>query len=86
MLTEEYLTVEQLAQRLGWTPKTLLNKMSGKNAIFKRGVHFDSPRGLPTLFRWSAVLAIYQFDGERPASSAAAGVRLPGERGRLKSA
>ncbi len=76
---EEYLTVEQLAQRLGWTPKTVQNKMSGKDAIFKKGVHFDSPPGMPTLFRWSAVLAIYQFDGERPASSAAAGARQPGE-------
>ncbi len=76
---EEYLTVEQLAQRLGWTPKTVQNKMSGKDAIFKKGVHFDSPPGMPTLFRWSAVLAIYQFDDERPASSAAAGARQPGE-------
>jgi transcriptional regulator with XRE-family HTH domain len=85
-MADEYLTVEQLAQRLGWTPKTVQNKMSGKDAIFKRGIHFDSPPGMPTLFRWSAVLAIYQFDGERPQSTAAAGARQPGERGRLKSA
>jgi hypothetical protein len=32
---EEYLTVEQLAQRLGWTPKTVQNKM-GRNGIFKK--------------------------------------------------
>ena len=85
-MSEEYLTVEQLAARLGWEPKTVQNKMSGKDRIFIRGVHFDSPSGMPTLFRWSAVLAIYQFDGERPVSSAAAGARMPGEPSRRKSA
>jgi len=79
-MTEEYLTVEQLAQRLGWTPKTVQNKMSGKDAVFQRGVHFDSPPGMPTLFRWSAVLAIYRFDGERAVSTAATGARVPGEK------
>lgn len=83
-MSEELLTVDQLAARLGWTPKTVMNKMSGKDAIFRRGVHYDSPRGLPTLFRWSAVLALYQFsDGPighaevsaPPASRAAAGAR-----------
>jgi hypothetical protein len=77
---EEYLTLEQLAQRLGWKPKTVQNKMTGKNAIFKRGIHFDSPPGMPTLFRWSAVLAIYRFDGESPIPTAAAGARLPENR------
>ena len=89
---EEFLTVEQLAARLGWTAKTVQNKMSGKEAVFQRGVHYDSPRGLPTLFRWSAVLALYQFrdspigEGTRsdfselPVSRAAAGARRPGEK------
>jgi hypothetical protein len=79
-MTEELITVEQLAARLGWTPKTVQNKMGGKDAIFQRGVHYDSPRGLPTLFRWSAVLALYRFDGERSMATAAAGARLPGEK------
>lgn len=90
--TEEFLTVEQLAARLGWTAKTVQNKMSGKEAVFQRGVHYDSPRGLPTLFRWSAVLALYQFkepsiaEGTRtdlttpPVFRAAAGARRPGEK------
>jgi hypothetical protein len=30
---EEFLTVEQLAQRLGWKPKTVQNKMG---SIFKK--------------------------------------------------
>jgi hypothetical protein len=85
-LAEEYLTVEELAQRLGWSPKTVANKMHGKDAIFQRGVHFDSPPGMPTLFRWRAVLALYRFDGERAVPTAAAGARLPGESNRLKSA
>ena len=49
-MAEEYLTVEQLAARLGWEPKTVLNKMTGKDPIFTRGVHFDSPRGVCRLF------------------------------------
>jgi hypothetical protein len=55
----EYLTVEQLAQRLGWTAKTVHNKMG---RVFIRGVHFDSPPGMPTLFRWSAVLSLYRWN------------------------
>ncbi len=80
MAAEEYLTVEQLAHRLGWSEKTVRNKMSGADAIFLRGVHYDSPPGMPTLFRWSAVVALYRFDGERMAPTAAAGARLPGQR------
>jgi hypothetical protein len=84
---EEYLTVEELARRLGCSPKTVQNKMSGPGAIFKRGIHYDSPPGLPTLFRWSAVLALYHFeDIPTRANSAsivekraAAGARQPGE-------
>jgi hypothetical protein len=59
--SEEFLTVEQLAQRLGWEPKTVQNKMSGKNAIFKRGVHFAQASGLPVMFKWGAVLALYDW-------------------------
>ena len=63
--SDEYLTVEQLATRLGWAPKTVQNKMGGNPFI--RGVHYDSPSGMPTLFRWSAVLALYRWtDTPRP--------------------
>ena len=79
-MNEEFLTIEQLAARLGWEPKTVRNKMTGEKAVFKRGIHFDNPPGMPTLFRWSAVLAMYRFDGERPIPTAAAGARLPGEK------
>jgi hypothetical protein len=60
-VTEEYLTVEQLAQRLGWTAKTVQNKMSGKDAIFKKGVHYAQAPGLPVMFKWSAVLELYDW-------------------------
>jgi hypothetical protein len=54
--------------------------------IFKKGVHYDSPPGLPTLFRWNAVMALYNFqaerdpDGQRPNDQnarSAYGARLP---------
>jgi hypothetical protein len=62
-VTEEYLTVEQLAQRLGWTPKTVQNKM-GRNGIFKKGVHYAQAPGLPVMFKWSAVLELYDWTPE----------------------
>jgi hypothetical protein len=58
---EEYLTVEQLADRLGWSPKTVQNKMGG---IFKKGIHYAQAPGLPVLFRWSAILALYDWNTE----------------------
>jgi hypothetical protein len=82
----DLITVEELARRLAWSSKTVQNKMSGKERIFIRGIHYDSPPGMPTLFRWSAVLALYRFDGEKPAPTAAAGARMPGNSQRLKSA
>ena len=52
--------MEQLAQRLGWTPKTVQNKM-GPNGIFKNGVHYAQAPGLPIMFKWSAVLELYDW-------------------------
>ena len=60
-MTEEYLTVEQLAARLGWDPKTVRNKMGPKNGTFTKGVHYSEAPGLPVMFRWSAVLALYRW-------------------------
>jgi hypothetical protein len=59
---EEYLTIQEVAKRLNWSPKTLRNKMAA--GVFKKGVHYDSPPGLPTLFRWGAVMALYKFHDE----------------------
>ena len=66
MNAEEYLTVEQLAQRLGWSPKTVQNKM-GRGGIFKKGIHFAQGPGLPVMFKWSAVLELYDWTPETPA-------------------
>jgi hypothetical protein len=54
-LTKEYLTIEELAQRLSWEPKTVKNKM--ESGIFKKGVHYFSPKGIGPRFKWSAIVA-----------------------------
>ena len=54
-VSEEYLTIEELAARLKVKPKTIKNKMA--SGIFRRGVHFFAPRGLGPRFKWSAVVA-----------------------------
>ena len=67
-MTEEYLTVEELARRLNYEPKTIRNKM-GPRGIFKKGIHYSEAPGLPVLFKWSAVLALYNWDPAEPAQS-----------------
>lgn len=57
-MIEEYITVEELARRLNYEPKTVRNKMA-PNGIFKKGIHYSEAPGLPVMFRWSAVLALY---------------------------
>jgi len=52
---EEYLTISELAARLKLKPKTIKNKMA--SGIFRRGVHYFSPRGIGPRFKWSAVVA-----------------------------
>jgi hypothetical protein len=52
---EEYLTIAQTATRLNLKPKTLKNKMAA--GIFRKGVHYFSPRGIGPRFKWSAVEA-----------------------------
>ncbi len=54
-LPEEYLTIEKLAGRLLLKPKTIKNKMA--SGIFKKGLHYFSPKGLRPRFKWSAVVA-----------------------------
>lgn len=54
-MTEEYLTICELSERLKIKPKTIKNKMGA--GIFKRGVHYFSPPGMGPRFKWSAVVA-----------------------------
>jgi hypothetical protein len=49
----EYLTIEELAQRLKVKPKTIRNKMA--SGILVKGIHYFSPSGLGPRFKWSAV-------------------------------
>jgi hypothetical protein len=61
-VVEEFLTLEQLASRLGYEPKTVQNKMAA--GIFKRGIHYSSAPGLPILFRWQAIIVMYSWTSE----------------------
>lgn len=53
MNTEEYLTIDEVAARLKVSPKTIRNKMA--SGIFRKGVHYFSPKDLRPRFKWSAV-------------------------------
>jgi len=55
LLADEYLTINELAERLKVKPKTIKNKMA--SGIFKRGIHYFSPRGFRPRFKWSAIQA-----------------------------
>ena len=59
-MTEEYLTIAELADRLKLKPKSVKNKMAA--GIFKRGVHYFSPAGIGPRFKWSAVVAWLEQD------------------------
>ena len=54
MEREEYLTINEVGERLKVTPKTIKNKMAA--GVFKRGVHYFRPSGLSPRFEWSAVV------------------------------
>jgi len=55
MSSEEYISIKELASRLGLEPKTIKNKMA--LGIFKKGIHYFSPKGLRPRFKWSAIVA-----------------------------
>ena len=60
MSGDDYLTIEQLAARLGWEPKTIQNKIA--KGVFKKGIHYSEAPELPRLFKWSAILSLYEWD------------------------
>lgn len=68
-LTKEYLTIEEVANRLSWEEKTVKNKM--EVGIFRKGVHYFSPRGIRPRFKWSAVVAWLEETDRRDAGKAA---------------
>jgi hypothetical protein len=52
---DEYLTIQEVAEKLKVKPKTIKNKMA--LGIFQQGIHYFSPKGLGPRFKWSAVIA-----------------------------
>jgi len=62
-MSEEYLTIGEVAARLKVKPKTVKNKMA--SGIFRKGIHYFSPQGLGPRFKWSAVVAWLE-DTQKP--------------------
>lgn len=58
-MVEDYITLKELARRLNYTPKTVRNKIA--EGVFKKGVHYSTAPGLPMMFKWSAIIALYQW-------------------------
>ena len=54
---EEYLSVQQLAARIGYRPQTIRNLMS--RGVFQLDVHYFKPFGRP-LFKWSSVVDLIE--------------------------
>ena len=54
---EEYLSVQQLAARIGYRPQTIRNLMA--RGIFQLDVHYFKPFGRP-LFKWSSVVDLIE--------------------------
>ena len=52
---EEYLTIDEVAERLKLTPKTVRNKMA--SGVFRQGEHYFRRTGIGTRFKWGAVVA-----------------------------
>ena len=50
--SEEYLSINQLSQRIPYKPKTIRNLMC--RGVFREGVHFTRLTGRP-IFLWSKV-------------------------------
>ncbi len=61
---DEYLTIAEIATRLKLSPKTIRNKMA--SGVFKKGLHYFSPRGMRPRFKWCAIQA--WLEGEETAT------------------
>jgi hypothetical protein len=76
---EEYLTTEELAQRLKLKPRTIKNKMAA--GVLRKGIHYVHPKGIRPRFKWSAIVAWLE-ETEQPAAEQPADV-VPMARGYL---
>ena len=70
-VNKEYLTIEELGRRLSWEERTIRNKM--ESGIFKKGIHYVSPKGIRPRFKWSAIVSWLeekeQIAAEQPADT-----------------
>jgi hypothetical protein len=78
-MTEEYLSIAELSDRLKLEPKTIRNKMA--SGVFRKGIHYFSPQGLRPRFKWSAIVAWLE-EKDAPLSEVAADA-IPMARGYL---
>ncbi len=53
-MVEEYLTQNEVAERLKIGKKAVANKMS--DGTWRRGVHWFRPKGMRTRFKWSTLV------------------------------
>ena len=78
---EEYLTITELAVRLKVKPKTIKNKMA--SGIFRKGIHYFSPKGLGPRFKWGAVVAWLEQSQEPETATESNDDSIPMARGYL---
>jgi hypothetical protein len=62
-MSDEYLTITEVAARLRIKPKTVKNKMA--SGLFQKGIHYFRPPGLGPRFKWSAVV-VWLEQGQEP--------------------
>jgi excisionase family DNA binding protein len=63
ILSEEYLTLAEVAAALKVKPKTVSNMIA--KGIFREGIHFVRPAGLGTRFKQTAIERWLEGDGEK---------------------
>ena len=84
-MTDEYLTVAELAARLKVTPKTVRNRMY--DGTWRKGVHWFAPHGIAPRFRWSAIVGWLEAPAQEKTEGAAYGPEIPlPTRGRPRAA
>lgn len=71
---EEYLTIPELAAWLKLSPKTVKNKMA--RGIFRRGIHYFSPKGIGPRFKRSAVEAWLEGGEQETKKNAPSGIPM----------
>jgi len=74
-MPEEFITIGELGRRLNYSPKTIRNKIA--LGVFKKGVHYGAAEGLPMLFKWSAVLASYDWKPEASTAEVTQAAGIP---------